>query len=165
MIWAKCRIDFMRPFFMIRVILGTMGKWLVRKGEKHCYSCDQVKPRTFDFFGKNSNKGDGLNSECKLCRNRSSRNRYVKPYDTYRWSAKKRGYAFTISKTQFMKLTRLPCFYCGDTRRSSGLDRVDNLRGYEPSNVVPCCTPCNMAKRAETQEMFIARCKRVATRF
>ena len=37
----------------------------------------------------------------------------------------------------------------------NGLDRVDNSRGYEPSNVVPCCRRCNRAKDDMSSQEFM----------
>lgn len=36
----------------------------------------------------------------------------------------------------------------------NGLDRVNNLLGYELTNVVPCCNICNRAKKDMTYEQF-----------
>jgi len=38
----------------------------------------------------------------------------------------------------------------------SGLDRLDNSKGYEPGNVVSCCKPCNWAKGKKTYGQFVA---------
>lgn len=43
----------------------------------------------------------------------------------------------------------------------NGIDRVDNTKGYEETNVVPCCTVCNRAKMAHTQEEFFDRVRRI----
>ena len=51
-----------------------------------------------------------------------------------------------------------------DTKRIyvfyNGIDRVDNNRGYEIENVVPCCTSCNSAKMDLSKEDFLCRIKR-----
>lgn len=62
--------------------------------------------------------------------------------------AKKRGIEWTITKEDFNKLKTLPCHYCGDEiiTTGSGLDRMDNTRGYHLDNVVPCCNICNTMK-------------------
>jgi hypothetical protein len=45
-----------------------------------------------------------------------------------------------------------PCHYCNDELGSTrencgvGLDRLDNLIGYELDNVVSCCGPCNVIR-------------------
>lgn len=38
-----------------------------------------------------------------------------------------------------------PCVYCGDTYRI-GCDRIDNDKGHNKENVVPCCIECNTAR-------------------
>jgi hypothetical protein len=60
-------------------------------------------------------------------------------------NAKARGLTWTISPEQFAALREKSCYYCGGSLppASGGLDRIDNARGYEPDNVLPCCTDCN----------------------
>ncbi len=98
----------------------------------------------------------------------------------YKHSAKVRGHAFTLSDEEFYTLIKQDCFYCGrppsnvakvptrDTgsKRSesfmyNGIDRVDNLKGYELDNTVACCIDCNRAKRSLTQEDFLNLVKRI----
>jgi hypothetical protein len=59
--------------------------------------------------------------------------------------AKKRNLAVTLSKEQYSQLILHACFYCSKSLPVAGigLDRLDNNRGYEIDNVVPCCTVCN----------------------
>ena len=40
------------------------------------------------------------------------------------------------------------CHYCGGplNEHGSGLDRMDNSKGYIRGNVVPCCKDCNTLK-------------------
>ena len=83
-------------------------------------------------------------------------------------NAKSRGLTCSISFNEFYEISKRPCFYCGElpitgywenssSRRewhepfiSSGLDRYDNLIGYELENIVPCCIRCNRAKNDMT---------------
>ena len=60
------------------------------------------------------------------------------------------GHAFTLTKEQFAALINQPCGYCGGAtpKTSGGLDRMDNTRGYELDNVIPCCVFCNKLKGA-----------------
>lgn len=62
--------------------------------------------------------------------------------------AQRRGLTWSIDATTHRKLTALPCHYCVGVlpETGSGLDRIDNARGYEPDNVVPCCSDCNRIK-------------------
>lgn len=67
-------------------------------------------------------------------------------FNQYKHSAKRRGYTFGISFTQFLGFYDKPCAYCGDEFPGVGLDRVDNLVGYELENLVSCCEWCNRMK-------------------
>jgi len=71
---------------------------------------------------------------------------------------KKRAHAanldFNLSESYFNKCRNMPCHYCHRDRTknnlASGLDRIDNGKGYIIGNVVPCCTDCNYARRTLT---------------
>lgn len=87
-----------------------------------------------------------------------------------------RGY---LSRETWERIVTQPCFYCGelderthsDAKRRGhldavvrivGVDRVDNDRGYEEDNCVPCCFQCNRAKGAMKQSAFLSWARRVA---
>lgn len=95
--------------------------------------------------------------------------------ESYRRSAKSRGYPWELTPDEFLAITTRACHYCGrapSNRRQengddrvyvySGVDRVDNTCGYTPNNVVPCCVACNHAKSAMSVTEFIDLCSRVA---
>ena len=46
------------------------------------------------------------------------------------------------------------CHYCG-LYPSLGIDRIDSDVHYIPSNVVPCCSECNIAKRDLSPDLFL----------
>jgi hypothetical protein len=60
-------------------------------------------------------------------------------------SAKRRGYTATLSIEEYATFRAQPCDYCKGPLppTSAGLDRLDNTKGYDPGNVVPCCNTCN----------------------
>lgn len=77
----------------------------------------------------------------------------------------KRDFTLTIEQCQDLFLSS--CFYCGsepfntlllNNKKSkfnySGIDRIDNSRGYVPDNVVSCCKICNRAKHIMDQKTF-----------
>ena len=87
-----------------------------------------------------------------------------KPYwkfQRYKWSAKKRGYRFTLTNEEFKSFWGKECFYCGDKIISVGLDRIDNKRGYSIKNVAACCIKCNKMKGILTYKEFISQCKKI----
>lgn len=96
-------------------------------------------------------------------------------FSRYKINAKIKNVSFNISKDCFKKLTKQNCYYCNRKPSKSitnssvkcngsyiynGIDRVDNNLGYELTNVVPCCSICNYAKRNLTYADFISWIKR-----
>lgn len=117
----------------------------------------------------------GSSTKCKRCprmkaRGISSRNTV---FSEYKKAASERGYPWFLSDADFDVLTAQNCFYCAappsNTNNSgcngsftyTGIDRMDNSRGYEIDNVVPCCRRCNRAKDVMSQEDFLSWAERV----
>lgn len=89
--------------------------------------------------------------------------------DGYIRSAQDRGYEWKLTDEEFDRLTSENCHYCGrqpsnvsKSKKSnngtfvySGIDRMDNTKGYISNNVVSCCKKCNMAKRNMPYEEFM----------
>lgn len=70
-------------------------------------------------------------------------------FRTLKKSAKRKGIPLTLTLEQYTAVVQnAGCFYCGDSlpKVGYGLDRRKYLDGYNASNVVPCCTPCNRLK-------------------
>lgn len=81
-------------------------------------------------------------------------------------------YVSDIDFDYFVKISQLPCHYCGrngvqifrDYFRKillsnnkiyyNGIDRIDSKKGYYKNNIVPCCKNCNTAKNSLTQKEF-----------
>lgn len=83
-------------------------------------------------------------------------------YWVYQTSARDKMIPFKLSYEEFIALWQLPCKYCKDSIEYIGIDRIDSSIGYTTSNITPCCTTCNLMKRAMTKENYIAHCKKVA---
>lgn len=93
----------------------------------------------------------------------------------YKRHAERRGFLWNLSRDHVREILGKPCHYCGAepknkkvTKNSdkpffyNGIDRVDNLAGYQESNVVPCCAVCNRAKGVLTKQEFYLWIKRLA---
>jgi len=90
-------------------------------------------------------------------------------FGQYKKHAEQRNLDFRLSKKEFRTLTQQNCFYCdskpqgkcGTTKRNngiyiySGIDRVDNSKGYIIDNCVPCCKVCNYMKLTSSKDNFI----------
>lgn len=84
-------------------------------------------------------------------------------YKYYQRNAKTRNVDFNLSFDVFCKLVDKNCYYC--QKPSYGIDRIDNSKGYELTNVVTCCTMCNKMKIDYNLKDFIDHCRLVALRF
>jgi hypothetical protein len=89
----------------------------------------------------------------------------------FRHHAKKKGIKVSLTKSEWLKLVKENCFYCGvgpgnkckaPIKRGGigdfiyqGIDRVVNSSGYAADNVVPCCKLCNSMKADFTLSTFI----------
>lgn len=124
----------------------------LRNGISGSCGCSRVKVKRVDMFWK-------------------------KTIDKYKRNAESRSLEFRLTDEQAMEMMQKDCFYCGASPKESvevsgdrsvtsirnGIDRVDSSRGYEMTNVVPCCAECNRAKGASPAESFVARCARIAS--
>jgi hypothetical protein len=78
-------------------------------------------------------------------------------YVNARSMAKKRGQLFSLTQNDYIKLIEADaCYYCSQILPAvgSGLDRIDNTKGYEIENVRPCCIACNRAKNNMSEADF-----------
>lgn len=79
-------------------------------------------------------------------------------YNRYKRESEKRGINFNLQENVFGQLTSGNCYYCGKKPLQlsgknykipyiyNGIDRINNDRGYEVDNIVPCCGNCNKMK-------------------
>ena len=94
--------------------------------------------------------------------------------DNYTRGAKKRGFCFNLTETEFLRICSSKCYYCGiepfcsrKSRRNNGsfiyngIDRLDNNKGYTLENSVSCCYKCNIGKYTQTKEEFLEWIKKV----
>lgn len=96
----------------------------------------------------------------------ATRNTPEKLLKSYKTGAKKRHLSWTISDHFAIMMFHDRCHYCHKTpeqnQRLMGIDRIDNARGYDYGNVVPCCKNCNRAKHNLHVDDFRSMCTNVA---
>jgi len=94
----------------------------------------------------------------------SDRESFVKAiYRDYQFQAAKRKLEFNLTIEEFEPFLDFNCGYCGQAPSNkfskhsflySGLDRIDNTKGYYVGNVLSACKKCNIKKSAMTQSDF-----------
>lgn len=94
--------------------------------------------------------------------NRKYKKSFIGKFNQARAMAKWRDLEFDIDFKAYKELIKQPCFYCA--KKSSGLDRIKNNKGYNLKNVLPCCRSCNVLRNdqfsvEETQVMVKALLK------
>lgn len=136
----------------------------VRERRIYCRAgCGRSRPK----------RGTKKTWRCILCANKARSERLKLPAGVsafrsllrvYRSAAQLRGQKFFITESHFAALIKRPCYYCGappagvhstssrsfsaaDAIVYSGIDRINNRKGYVLGNVVPCCKRCNWSKR------------------
>jgi len=96
-------------------------------------------------------------------------------YSNYKRRAIKKGLDFDLTISEFTRLTKQNCFYCGAEPSQkfdrgiknngyyvyNGLDRIDNNIGYVTNNVRSCCGRCNAAKNDMHESEFYSLIKRI----
>ncbi len=95
----------------------------------------------------------------------------------YKNRALERGFTFTLTKDECLKLFTSNCHYCHCPPSQvikqkgwfgefcyNGIDRVNNKRGYENNNCVTCCKWCNGAKSQMSIKNFFNHIKKIYAR-
>ncbi len=78
----------------------------------------------------------------------------------YKYESVVKNIPWLIDDNKAIELMQQECFYCGDKENGqlNGIDRMDNRKGYEISNVCGCCKMCNFMKKVTHWIVFIKRC-------
>ncbi len=127
---------------------------------KHCY---QEWYKSTDKF-KSVVKASRLRNRARSAYlARKNQERPEKRYAMSISTAKSRQKKWDIPFEHYKDLISRPCYYCqGKLNPTSiGLDRINNSKGYEVDNVLPCCLICNKTRNnmwtvQETQIMINA---------
>jgi len=144
--------------------------------EVQCLICKYTYAIRYDNF---LNYGDSNHCRCtanaKLNGNAFER-LSKRLFQSYKHHAKIRSFAFKLTLEEVRKLLLSNCYYCGSQpstefkdylvkhRKSilyTGIDRLDNKKGYFSSNVVPCCKICNSMKSNRNFDDFIQQVHKI----
>jgi hypothetical protein len=132
------------------------------------WECECACGSIRSYFTSSLRSGNSTSCGCRAIATAASRVQSMaflegQVYCSYRATSKRRGRSFNLSKEQTREIIFKDCHYCdkppSNIWRSrnrkhtlpidlvyNGIDRVDNSRGYDFDNVVPCCRECNTIK-------------------
>ena len=86
-------------------------------------------------------------------------------YNRYKNTAFNKNNIFEITKPQFNEITDKNCYLCGKKTvtyiHRNGIDRFNNLIGYNFENCRPCCGNCNYMKREYKYEDVLNKFKKI----
>lgn len=72
----------------------------------------------------------------------------------------------SITEEQYRQFLDGTCHYCNNTNfLRNGLDRVNSDGNYDPDNIVPACSICNVMKMDLDLEVFLKKVRRIDDRF
>jgi len=140
--------------------------WRLRNRDKRNASFRERYKNDLDFRSrrKATHLKHRLKPESKKQRQKYQKESPRSIFYVYKRNARTRGLGFHITFEEFMTLWQKPCFYCGNPIDTIGIDRIDNDKGYEISNLAPCCFKCNHAKSNMSLERFIGWLKQISER-
>lgn len=143
------------------------GKWC-----STCPGCGCEQAYTRLDHARQSENADVHCKKCageiKSCNQREKIDGIRRLFNRYERAALKRGIPFDLTYEDFCESYTGRCSLTGWEistdygKETASLDRIDNDRGYEASNVQWVYSMVNMAKSRYTQEQFVSMCRAVA---
>ena len=147
------------------------------KGRELICICTKCKEEIRIALTSISRKMQHGRKYCKNCLQRRTDDNYIIEsaiYD-FKTKAENRGLSWNLTFEQVKNLITKNCHYCSSKPFSkrfkkmpwnseiliNGIDRKNNLLGYEIENCVPCCGICNRAKSSMSYENFIEYINRI----
>lgn len=142
-----------------------------RIDRKVVWNCICDCGRSCEVISVNLINGDTTSCGCyKLNRKVAGYSSMNHLFNGYRKKAFNRNLLFDLNLEEFKIITSKNCHYCGiepkqraytGSRQNgsyiyNGIDRKNNLIGYNSDNIVPCCGKCNWAKSTMPYDEFIA---------
>lgn len=123
-------------------IIGTTQSAIQNRYHKHKddFSIEEI------LYGRKKNRGSKTAKDVSDP-NVNIRAKVSKMISSYNTKDVSNGFGKSDLTIEWMidNIVYQPCTYCGDTYRI-GCDRIDNNKGHNKDNIVPCCYECNCAR-------------------
>lgn len=129
-----------------------------------CYTCNIMKGTKFNndkflsvikyilSYKKILNK----NPKSKYCELFECSKNELASYKNFLNENNKRNIKVDITETEYLKLIKEKCYYCGNHENGAkGIDRKNSKIFYTKDNIVSCCKTCNFIKKTLSEDEFI----------
>jgi len=121
---------------------GIDKRKIKEEGIRQCNKCKEIL--SLSNFGSKE-------YICRVCRSLMAKMRCRTEKGRFACAgniANRRNMEWTITKDQYKLLMSQKCNYCNCDLNptGTGLDRMNNKKGYTIDNVVPCCSACNVTR-------------------
>lgn len=122
-----------------------------------------------DYWINNARKAreyrESLSDERKFMLNENKRKNIKAKLNYYKCRAKLKNIIWNIDDDYAFELFNDKCIYCNCDPDDyyNGIDRIDNAKGYELTNVATACRICNMLKACMDYDIFLKRCEHILT--
>jgi hypothetical protein len=122
------------------------------------FSIEMFVEKVIKVYNKITNENEEVKVPTHLTKVESNNQKYKQSskgrFLAIKSGAKKRKMEFELTWLEYEEeFYKKSCFYCGDT--STGIDRLDNKKGYIQNNMLACCEWCNKMKLNYSFEFFI----------
>ena len=120
--------------------------------EKKCSKCENIYPNTLDFFHKNNNAKNGLDSCCKICRNakhveyRQKNKDRIKQYDLKRKAQFKDKIGIvSVALHNYIRRKKPKQEYCTICNKKKKLQLASIGHAYtrDPNDYIWLCQSCH----------------------
>ena len=114
-----------------------------RDHEYYLKNKDSIQKRTTNYRKSNPEKSKQYSAK--------GRRLLTSRFSRAQKQAERRNIIFNLTLEEYLNAISNPCYYCDNkigkpVQTSTGLDRLNNSKGYELSNIVSCCWSCNRIK-------------------
>lgn len=133
----------------------------------HAQEKREYNQKNKEYFKQKRKEYETNNIEIVQKQRRKNRHSLKARYRKYIIGAKERNLPFELTLEEFDRITKNPCFYCGELPEDEfgnkfvGIDRIDSNEGYTSTNVIPCCFICNRMKSNYDMNYWVNKMRQI----
>lgn len=178
--WDRKRVNYVKEFTPNKCECVYCGKIFINtnhrkpSGRKYCDSkClkrdwrrnNQEVDKEHQRRVTEKRKNDPLRNKDFIEKTRLMNQSFNGKLRRYKYNAKLRNLEFSLTVEEFRNFWGRNCYYCDDSIKTIGIDRIESDKGYSTKNCIPCCAMCNRMKMKYSVDDFIKKCIEISNNF